>query len=55
MKENKGTGKLKQSLDQIPFDSSLGLLAIGDIAFEAWREVKKKHNKETIKKTEKDG
>ncbi len=31
-------------LDDVPLESSLGFLAIGDIAFEKWREVKKKYN-----------
>ena len=29
----------------IPLDSSLGLLAFGDIAFEAWRKLKKRNKK----------
>jgi hypothetical protein len=33
-------------LNNIPLDSSLGHLAIGDIAFEAWRELKKSKNSE---------
>ncbi len=28
---------------EIPIESSLGLLAIGDVAFTAWRDIKKKH------------
>ncbi|MDT0559039.1 hypothetical protein RM697_10290 [Ichthyenterobacterium sp. W332] len=34
--------KLQIELSEIPLKSNLGLLAYGDIAFEAWREIKKK-------------
>jgi len=34
----------EMELSDIPLDSSLGLLALGDVAFEAWREVKKINN-----------
>ena len=30
--------------DNIPLLGSLGLLALGDIGFEAWRKTKIKHN-----------
>ena len=36
--------KVLINLSEIPLNSSLGLLAFGDIAFTAWREAKKKHN-----------
>ena len=29
---------------KIPLNGSLGLLAFGDIAFTAWREIKKENN-----------
>lgn len=31
--------------DNVPLLGSLGILALGDIGFEAWREVKIKNNK----------
>lgn len=34
----------ERELSDIPIDSSLGLLALGDVAFEAWRKVKKTNN-----------
>lgn len=36
--------KLTIKLSEIPLESSLGLLAYGDLAFEAWREKKKRAN-----------
>lgn len=36
--------RLIMKLSDIPLESSLGLLAYGDIAFEAWREKKKQAN-----------
>lgn len=36
--------KMKINLSNIPIDSSLGLLAIGDIAFVEWRKIKTAHN-----------
>lgn len=41
--------KLQIKLSEIPLKSSLGLLAYGDIAFEAWRELKRKSKKEQAK------
>jgi hypothetical protein len=41
--ENKDK-KLKINLSNIPVDSSLGLLAVGDIAFVEWRKIKTAHN-----------
>ncbi|WP_299763581.1 hypothetical protein [uncultured Dokdonia sp.] len=39
--ENKELGKkMKVSLSNMPIDSSLGHLAIGDIAFVEWRKLK---------------
>jgi hypothetical protein len=32
--------------ENIPLNSSLGHLALGDIAFEAWRDLKKANNAE---------
>jgi len=32
---------VKMNLSEINIDSSLGLLAFGDLAFTAWRQVKK--------------
>lgn len=34
--------------DKIPLLGSLGILALGDIGFEAWREVKIRHNKKKV-------
>lgn len=36
--------------EEVPLDSSLGWLAVGDIAFTAWREKKKQFNKTQNKK-----
>lgn len=36
--------KAKVNLSNIPIDSSLGLLAIGDVAFVEWRKLKKANN-----------
>ena len=47
--QNKNTTTGKKGLN-VPLESSLGWLAVGDIAFEAWRETKKQHNKDTTKK-----
>jgi|GEM_PF-2079194 len=44
MDSNNIKDDLKLKLSDIPLESSLGLLALGDVAFEAWREVKKEHN-----------
>lgn len=33
--------KINFKSDEIPLESSLGLLAFGDIAFTAWRKLKK--------------
>lgn len=43
MKEEKinTDNKLTIRLSEIPIESNLGLLAYGDIAFEAWRELKR--------------
>ncbi len=42
MNKNKKNKVIK--LDDIPVSSSLGWLAIGDIAFEKWREIKNETN-----------
>ena len=46
--------KKKKEIDfsKMPISSSLGHLAYGDIAFTAWRKIKKEHNakKENEKK-----
>ncbi len=36
--------KMKINLSNIPIDSSLGLLAVGDVAFVEWRKIKKANN-----------
>jgi hypothetical protein len=36
---------MKMNIDNIPLDSSLGLLAYGHLAFTAWRKIKKEHKK----------
>lgn len=36
--------KMKINLSNMSVDSSLGLLAVGDVAFVEWRKVKKAHN-----------
>ena len=41
---NDNDKKMKVKLSEIPLESSLGLLALGDIAFVAWREIKKSNN-----------
>ncbi len=35
--------------DSVPLLGSIGLLALGDIGFEAWRKVKIKNNKFKVK------
>ena len=44
MEDKEKDKKMKINLSNIPINSSLGLLAIGDIAFVEWRKIKKKHN-----------
>lgn len=39
--KNKGEGRLIIKDSEIPLESNLGLLAYGDIAFTAWRKLKK--------------
>ncbi len=41
----KSNNKKILDFSKIPIDSSLGLLAYGDIAFTAWRKLKKDLNK----------
>ncbi len=55
MKDEDIDKKLKINLANIPVDGSLGLLALGDIAFVEWRKVKKANNvvKGAIIKTKK--
>lgn len=36
---------IKMDFSEIPIDSSLGLLAFGDLAFTAWRKIKKESRK----------
>lgn len=40
-----GNKRNRQKFDpeNIPIEGSLGLLALGDVAFEAWRKVKMQH------------
>lgn len=45
-----GKKKVEIRLSEIPIDSSLGLLAYGDIAFTEWRKIKKEKNAEESKK-----
>lgn len=40
--------KLIINVSDIPLESNLGLLAYGDIAFEAWRELKKQSKKDLL-------
>ena len=43
--------KVKRELfnsDKIPFVGSLGLLALGDIGFTAWRKVKSDHKQKGL-------
>ncbi|WP_323788396.1 hypothetical protein [Psychroserpens sp.] len=40
--------KLTISVSDIPLESNLGLLAYGDIAFVAWRELKKQSKKDLL-------
>ncbi|NND87699.1 MAG: hypothetical protein HKM28_00465 [Flavobacteriaceae bacterium] len=45
MKTAKNTAKKMQiDINNFPVNSSLGHLALGDVAFAVWREVKKKNN-----------
>ncbi len=34
--------------ENIPIVGSLGILAIGDVGFEAWRKVREKHQSEKV-------
>lgn len=43
MNKNK-IGRERFDPENIPLMGSLGLLALGDIGFEAWRKAKIKHN-----------
>ena len=36
---------IEMDLNNLPVDGSLGLLAYGDLAFKAWREVKVQNRK----------
>jgi len=36
--------KRKIDFSNLPISSSLGYLAYGDLAFTAWRKIKKEHN-----------
>ena len=38
--------------EKVPLLGSLGILALGDIGFEAWRDVKKKNNRKDINEEE---
>ncbi len=51
MKKEKNNEKSILNSSQITLESSLGLLAFGDIAFTAWRRLKKQ---ERDKKNEKE-
>ena len=44
MKGKEKDKKLKINLSNIPVESSLGLLAVGDVAFVEWRKIKTAHN-----------
>ena len=45
-KDNTKKEHLRVKDSDIPLESNLGLLAYGDIAFVAWRNLKKASNKE---------
>jgi len=44
MSKRESGKSMKIDFNNIPINSSLGLLALGDIAFEKWRELKKNNN-----------
>ncbi|MGJ8592005.1 MAG: hypothetical protein ACSHXF_05630 [Aquaticitalea sp.] len=44
--ENQIDERLTINESNIPLESSLGLLAYGDIAFTAWRKIKRETSKE---------
>lgn len=44
--------KITIDISRIPIDSSLGLLAYGDIAFTAWRKLKQENQRAKQKKKE---
>ncbi|MEZ4792700.1 MAG: hypothetical protein R2783_04325 [Gelidibacter sp.] len=50
--KNKVDERLIMRLSEIPLESNLGLLAYGDVAFTAWRKLKKESNKEDENETE---
>lgn len=54
MRGKEKDNKLKINLSNIPIDSSLGLLAVGDIAFVEWRKIKTAHNAILDAKSKKD-
>lgn len=39
--------KLEMNLSKLPLNGNLGLLAYGDIAFEAWRDLKRANLKKS--------
>lgn len=47
MKKNK-IERERFNPNKIPLLGSLGILALGDVGFEAWREVKIKYNKRKV-------
>lgn len=54
MEHKKKNKKIKMNLSDITIDSSLGLLALGDVAFTEWRKVKTLHNLETSAENKED-
>ncbi|MDX1461679.1 MAG: hypothetical protein R3359_01380 [Marinirhabdus sp.] len=47
--------KMKRELfdaNKIPIEGSLGVLALGDVGFTAWREIKKASNRNDIHEEE---
>ena len=41
-------GKLRIKVEDFPLESNLGLLAYGDMAFTAWRKLKKEDKKRRL-------
>ncbi|MEZ4801812.1 MAG: hypothetical protein R2797_03500 [Gelidibacter sp.] len=50
--QNNIPDKMTISISRIPLESNLGLLAYGDIAFSAWRDLKRKSKKAEGNETE---
>lgn len=46
--KNEPAERLTINASEIPLESNLGLLAYGDLAFSAWRQLKKAYHKQDL-------